>query len=89
VLKKQSVLGGYKFILYSLYREWNERHSYETVSLNTNIYFMSRFGVSASSMDLSHQEENKRRTLGLKLKNSYSKSTHENTLMHALLGRAL
>jgi hypothetical protein len=40
---------------------------------------MSRFGVSASSMDLSHQEENKRRTLGLKLKNSYSKSTHETT----------
>ncbi len=30
-------------------------------------------------MDLSHQEENKRRTLGLKLKNSYSKSTHETT----------
>lgn len=32
----------------------------------------TRFGVSASSMDLSNRDENKRRTLGLKLKNSYS-----------------
>jgi hypothetical protein len=61
-----------------------KEHSYATVPLNTFIYFMSRFGVSASSMDLSHQEENKRRTLGLKLKNSYSKSTHENTLICTL-----